>query len=609
MIFPGQSVFLKALGWTLLNSLWQLGLLWLVYIFIVSAGRKFSPSVRHGLALIHLSGGLLWFVASLIAGVFIYPEASEEPAGNLLNNSLYSSAFLQVKRFIEDHLSYLSIGYLLMTGVLFTRFFRIYYHSQRIQTRGLTRLGAELRMVVVQISEQLGIRKNVQVWASACIDTPMIIGFFKPTILIPLACINQLSVKQIEAILLHELAHVRRNDYLINLYISVVDIFFFFNPFAKLFIRSIKQERENSCDDWVLQFRFDPFQYASALLVLEQGRSQVLSVGVSASGDNKRTLLHRIQRIMNVKKPVAQFPSNIAAYALFVALTGLAALSLPGDEPLKATSKFNAINVYLSAAARQNRHYLINPPPVAASGKRQIKNTPPPVNSITPAESKTLTADDTDEYYLPLTEVALQQDEWIENINNSAAQIITADRDFSIPEKGRPELPAIAATSNDLFYVPYVPHSSFYYDRQEDTSRRKRKTVTYTDHVARESLIKAQKAVDEIDWDKIEKQFKGKTKVDIKKIKDQIQLSLQQLNWQKINREAKDSVAKENLDNMKASLKIEHDEMLKYKVLQEHFQQIRKNIELEEEKYKKGAELKFMDVQQKIGKKKTIVHI
>ena len=66
--------------------------------------------------------------------------------------------------------------------------------------------------MVQQLAEQLEIKRKVQVWVSRYIDTPMIIGFLKPTILIPLASINQLSVKQLEAILLHELAHIKRND-------------------------------------------------------------------------------------------------------------------------------------------------------------------------------------------------------------------------------------------------------------------------------------------------------------------------------------------------------------------------------------------------------------
>ena len=116
----------------------------------------------------------------------------------------------------------------------------------------------------------MGIKKDVRMWFSDLVDTPLTIGFWKPVILLPVAAINHLSLQQAEAIILHELNHIKRNDYFINFLIACMDIILFFNPFVRVLTNIIKSERENSCDDMVLQFRYDAGHYASALLLLEK---------------------------------------------------------------------------------------------------------------------------------------------------------------------------------------------------------------------------------------------------------------------------------------------------------------------------------------------------
>ncbi len=94
--------------------------------------------------------------------------------------------------------------------------------------------------------------------------------FFKPVILVPLAAINHLTPQQLEAVLLHELSHIKRYDYLVNLIINFIQTILYFNPFVKAFVKIVEKEREKSCDDMVLQFQYDSHEYATALLMLEK---------------------------------------------------------------------------------------------------------------------------------------------------------------------------------------------------------------------------------------------------------------------------------------------------------------------------------------------------
>jgi hypothetical protein len=147
----------------------------------------------------------------------------------------------------------------------------------------------------------MGIRKPVHVYISDLITSPVTIGFLKPIILMPIAAITNLSEKQVEAVLLHELAHIRRYDYFINLLINFIRTILYFNPFVKLFSKTIEREREKSCDEMVMQFEYDPHGYASALLTLERHNSMRQTIAVAASGQ-KNDLLHRIEKILGIEK-------------------------------------------------------------------------------------------------------------------------------------------------------------------------------------------------------------------------------------------------------------------------------------------------------------------
>jgi hypothetical protein len=153
-----------------------------------------------------------------------------------------------------------------------------------------------LQDFAAKVKLNLKIAKKVKVWISEKISSPATIGFFKPVILIPIASINNLTCEQLEAIILHEFSHIKRNDYVVNLVISFIETVLFFNPFIALFIKVVKQERENCCDDFVLEYRYDPHSYASALLHLEQTRLTKLPLAMGAVS-GKKELLSRIKRI------------------------------------------------------------------------------------------------------------------------------------------------------------------------------------------------------------------------------------------------------------------------------------------------------------------------
>jgi beta-lactamase regulating signal transducer with metallopeptidase domain len=148
----------------------------------------------------------------------------------------------------------------------------------------------------------MGIRAHVSAYLSSLVRVPVTLGLLKPVILLPVAMVTQLTTAQIEAILVHELAHIRRKDYLLNLLITAMELLFFFNPFTRLLIGQLKNEREHCCDDAVLECRYDPHGYVSALLSLAR-QQQPTGIALAAiGGGGEQLLLQRARKILQQKR-------------------------------------------------------------------------------------------------------------------------------------------------------------------------------------------------------------------------------------------------------------------------------------------------------------------
>jgi hypothetical protein len=149
----------------------------------------------------------------------------------------------------------------------------------------------------------IGITRRVQVFLSDLTDTAQTSGFFRPLILIPASLVTRLTPQQMEAILVHELFHIRRNDYMINICMSCFRSIFFFNPFAHFFYKAIALERELACDDGVLEKDYPPALYAEALFCLEKFRQVQPGLFMAADGNRPWVLMERISRVLG-KPPV-----------------------------------------------------------------------------------------------------------------------------------------------------------------------------------------------------------------------------------------------------------------------------------------------------------------
>jgi beta-lactamase regulating signal transducer with metallopeptidase domain len=305
MQFITHTVFFQALGYAIANSLWQMAFLWFLYLIVANI-LKLSAAYRCRLGMGLQITGFVWFVVTLL---FYYQQCTDTlsnayslPIGKeyqlilpTLDNSTVSG-FVAVMIRAEQALPFLSFGYLIVLVVLIVQWVHSYNYAQRIKHNGLHKIDVHWKLFTKEIAQRLGIKQNVRIYLSDLISTPMTIGFLKPIVLVPLASLNNLTAAQMEAVLLHELAHIKRFDYLLNILLSAMEMVLFFNPFTLLLSKQIKKERENSCDDWVLQFQYCPAIYAEALLQIANMQTNA-AFAMALVKNNKKDLLHRVKRM------------------------------------------------------------------------------------------------------------------------------------------------------------------------------------------------------------------------------------------------------------------------------------------------------------------------
>ncbi len=321
-----HSVFLQALGGAIVSSLWQSFILWFIYetinIFYKTATSAFKT--RLGTLLMFIA--FAWFISSFISKISFDEKelsalSSSVAASISLQASLNELTWQRILSYAAGMLPYLSVSYIFLLIFLIIKLFSAYRHVYFIANKRLIAPPLRLQDFATKVAIKMTIAKNIRVWLSDHVDVPATIGFIKPVILIPIASVNSLSSDQLEAIILHELSHIKRNDYLINLFISVIETILFFNPFILLLSKAVKRERENCCDDFVIQYRYDPYSYASALLRLEQSRRSNLQLSVAAVS-GKKQLLKRIKRITKNNAATTEFNYGQKLFALLV-ITGI----------------------------------------------------------------------------------------------------------------------------------------------------------------------------------------------------------------------------------------------------------------------------------------------
>ncbi len=313
-----------SIGWAILHSLWQGLAVFLVWQLIRPFLIKKKASSIYIIHLLAMGGIAAWSISTFVNRYLTYSAkylyAAEFSSKGSINLAQYISA--QTSGIsgltIEMMMPYLSL--LWFTGVLLfsVRLLNGLYEVNSIRTDAKWNVDADFDQLITQLSEKLNISAKVGLKWSERVLVPCVTGFVKPIILLPSSIVSGFTPSQIEAVLLHELAHIRRYDFMVNLVQTLIESFLFFNPFVWYFSFQARKERENACDEMVLANGISPAGYARTLVVVEELRLNSSSLAIQLTG-HKNYLINRIKKIMGQNTTSSR--SGVAVAALLIAVS------------------------------------------------------------------------------------------------------------------------------------------------------------------------------------------------------------------------------------------------------------------------------------------------
>ncbi len=312
-----SSEWSRALGWTAIHSFWQGFLIAILLAVLMIPLQRYSAKARYWAAnislLLVLASGILTFCIiynppTTATEQIVLDEILVDDLTGLVFDANQVSEQSLGERFVayfEHHLPLIVSVWLIGFAFFLLRMLGGIAYVQHLKYNQVRQLPTSWEDLLQQLATKMGLQKPIALLESAIVKSPMLIGYLKPVILMPIGAVNALSPAQVEAVLAHELAHVLRNDYLWNILQSFIEALFYFNPAVWWISANIRLERENCCDDMALFFCNNSLEYAKALVKLQEQQATPAHLAMAFSRQRHHHLLNRIKRILN--QPQNQF--------------------------------------------------------------------------------------------------------------------------------------------------------------------------------------------------------------------------------------------------------------------------------------------------------------
>ena len=358
----------QAVGWALVHLIWQGAIVAALLAATLGLLSKQSANVRYAVSCAALALMLLLGVGTAYRA-YERPIATTEAAAPktlaawtvnafdvetqpiVTSGTTWRARLLAVTSSARAWLPQIVLAWIVGVALLSARLLSSWLRAHRLATQDAEPATDEWQQVLARLSDALRLRRAVQLLESAAVEVPTVIGWLRPVVLLPASTMVGLSPSQIEMILAHELAHIRRNDFFINLLQAVVETLMFYHPAVWWMSRQVRIERENCCDDLAVAVCGNPLQYARALTKLEELRTAPMQTALAANGGS---LLDRVRRLVGARAEsstgASRWLAGVAVLTLLIVV--MAAPSLPAlaqrDEP-KATPATAKVEVAAKA--------------------------------------------------------------------------------------------------------------------------------------------------------------------------------------------------------------------------------------------------------------------
>ncbi|HEX8709998.1 MAG TPA: M56 family metallopeptidase, partial [Pyrinomonadaceae bacterium] len=337
----GQPVF-QALGWALVHFIWQGALVALLFAGVTALLRERAAGVRYltgcaaMLLMLALPVTTAWLIGFSAEGLRTAEQQSGQ--GSAVGSRLRKTVVAANERVTSpgavnadevlppeaaplqrwageqfaSFMPWLVLAWLAGALGLSLRFLGGWLAARRLVLRQTRPLAREWQERSARLARRLNVCGAVRLCESVLTEVPTVIGWVRPVILVPASILTGLSAEQVEALLAHELAHVRRYDYLVNLLQTAVETLLFYHPAVWWVSRRVRVEREHCCDDLAVAACGDVLAYAHALTRLEQLRAscpEPLLMAASGGG----SLLQRIRRLIEASPSSSKNSSPLLA--------------------------------------------------------------------------------------------------------------------------------------------------------------------------------------------------------------------------------------------------------------------------------------------------------
>jgi len=397
---------IRAFSWMLIHSLWQGLLLAMLTVLALMMTRKASAAVRYNLVLVQFvlfiiscATTFVWVLNGSQSAVVVQPFAGGLTTGA---THLFNLDAGSIGAFASTCVNYFSANapmVVLLWFVLFlfrsVKMMRSLLFMHKARYSHVVEPGEYWKQKVVALCQKLQLKKAVQLLESGFVKVPFVIGHLKPVIIVPIGLLAGLPPGQVEAVLLHELAHIRRNDYVVNFLQVVVETIFFFNP-GLLWISSLlRDERENCCDDIALAQTQNKREFVEALISFKEYSLYGAGCQVAFPG-KKNQLLQRVSRILQGQNKNLGTPERsfflVGLVILFSMVATAAVTRISATAPVKTKTVTSVTQVSVKQAVSANTtiesatvmHQDENQ---AAIVKNQpVNNIPKPTEPISPPE-------------------------------------------------------------------------------------------------------------------------------------------------------------------------------------------------------------------------------
>ena len=329
-ILPDQLI--KAIGWTLIHSLWQGVVIALLFILLYYTFRNHRAQFRY---MISVAALMVLFLATSVT--FYVTYRGQDPGSSALTSNVIGESIIPgfnlsagAENLQADNVSRLHgliqhipdrfyvIVNLWMIGLIIIslRLAGTTFMAYRYKKTNLTHIPEQLGKKFSQLVERLNVSGRVKLCASKLVRNPMVIGYLKPVVLLPASAISHVPCEQLEAILVHELAHIKRHDFLVNILQNLAEVVMFYHPVIWYLNHQIRKERENCCDDMAVEYG-GSLTYAKALSTVHE--IQYYPKLILALGVRKNHLLNRVVRILNPKKMKTNLFDKLITGVVFAA--------------------------------------------------------------------------------------------------------------------------------------------------------------------------------------------------------------------------------------------------------------------------------------------------